>query len=110
MNRDSKFNSMQLPDIGAQTPSIVFQAPPAPHGAPMRVLINNIGPVVVLLAFDQGTLINTPAFANTYRLRIDESESFVLQPGQAIFAASIGLGGELSVAASVAIPTKWMES
>jgi len=102
----SQLNSFVVNPVGSQNPATLAKA----AKVPLRVALVNVGPVRILLAHDDGTLINAPAFANTYQLPPEKELVIVLIPGQGLYAAGIGEGGELSVAISEAIPTRWMES
>lgn len=102
----SQLNTISLPTVGAPNPGLAAKA----AQVPLRVLVRNSGPILVLLAHDQGTLQNTPVSANAFPLPPDKDYTFVLVPGQALYAAGFGAGGQIAVAISEAIPTKWMEA
>lgn len=96
----SQVNSLSIPIVGSQNPATLFKA----AGAPMRVVVRNTGPNLLFIAHDIGVLQAAPAFAGTYRLLAGLSETFVLAPGQGLFAACVGLAGQASIAASEALP------
>lgn len=102
----SQLNSVTVSQVGSTNPSTIAKA----AHTPLRVALVNIGPVTVLLAHDDGTLINTPVFANSYQLAPGREVVIVLIPKQGLYAAGAGVGGQISVAISEAIPTKWMEA
>lgn len=102
----SQLNSFVVNPVGSKNPATVAKA----ASVSLRVAMVNVGPILILLAHDDGTLINVPAFANTYQLPPGAELVVVLAPGQGIYAAGTGEGGQLSAAISEAIPTKWMES
>jgi hypothetical protein len=98
--QQSQLNSLVLPATGSQNPATLWKA----AGVPMRVVINNLGPNLVLLAHDSATLANAPVFANTYRLPVGRELTVILAPQQGIFGVAIGIGGAISIAVSEALP------
>jgi hypothetical protein len=104
--QSSQLNSLTISPVGSRNPATVAKA----ATVPLRVVVTNVGPVIILLAHEDGTLINAPAFASTYQLLPGKELTVVLVPRQGLFAAGIGAGGQLSAAISEAIPTKWMEA
>jgi hypothetical protein len=104
--QDSKLNTISVPVAGTQAPATITRA----TDVPFRVVVRNVGGNLVFLAHDSSTLTTAPVSANSYQLPPGESETFVLNAKQGIFAAAQGGGGQISVAISEAIPTKWMES
>lgn len=98
----SQLNSLVVPTAGSQTPATVYKA----ADVPLRVLVRNLGPNIVLLAHDVGTLSNAPVYANTFRLPPLISEVIVLAPKQGLYAVSVGVAGQISIAVSEALPAK----
>jgi len=97
----SVVNTMSVPSAGSGEPTLVFVA----GQIPMRVNVSNVGAVSVQLAHESSTLTNSPpTLGKTFILPIGREVVFVLAPGQAIVAVSQGAGGEISIAASEAIP------
>ena len=108
--KDSKLYTVAVPTITGGTPD---QAAPEVQPAilaqasntPLRALIRNVsfGGVAVQIAFEASTLIMEGG-AQTFELPSGTSESFVLAPGQKIFAASRGANAKVSCAVSDALP------
>jgi hypothetical protein len=102
--QNSQLNSLDVPEAGAQNPSTLFKA----AGNPIRIVITNTGPTLVLLAHDPGTLTNAPSYANTYRLPAGPGAGsqivLVLAPNQGVYAVGVGANGTVSIAASEALP------
>jgi hypothetical protein len=96
----SQLNSLDVPSTGSQNPATLFKA----AGIPIRISVTNLGPNLVLLSHDPGTLSNAPVYANTFRLPINQEVVIVLAPHQGLYAAAIGIGGAVSVAVSEALP------
>lgn len=96
----SSFATYTIPAIGAVTPTALAKA--SAH-IPMRVLVNNVGPVVVFVARETTDLTPQPS-TSTYRIFPGEQHAFVLAPQQTIYALGAGAGGRLSVATSEALP------
>jgi hypothetical protein len=69
---------------------------------PMRVVVRNTGPTVLRLGTDSAALAQ--ATTDCYFLPVGASDIFVIAPGQTIYVVSAGPGGQLSFAASEAIP------
>lgn len=98
--QNSQLNSLTVPAVGSQAPATLWKA----AGIPMRVVVENLGPNMILLAHEPSTLSNAPAYASTYRLKPDKQLVVVLAPQQGLYAVSIGTGGQASIAASEALP------
>lgn len=98
---DSTFNTLDLPVVGSQPvesgvspvttgpdvgPRTVAQA----NKVPLRVVVHNtsFGGADAILAFDAATLQVALPTANAFRLQAGKSETFVLAPGQRLFAVS----------------------
>jgi len=96
----SQLNSLVIPSVGVQNPATLWKA----AEVPVRVVIGNIGPNLILLAHDSGTLANSPVFANAFRLATTKELTIVLAPQQGLFAVGVGIGGEVSIAVSEALP------
>ena len=101
--KKSHMNTITVPAVGTTTPGIVATA----AGAPLRVLIRNVGPVLVFLAHETENLAN-PGGPSTgvYRLPAADSDTFVLAPHQSVYAVSAGVGGLLTIAGSEAYPVE----
>ena len=99
--KPSHMNTITVPPVGSTTPGIVATA----SGAPLRVLVRNVGPVLVFLAHETENLAN-PGGPSTgvYRLPAADVDIFVLAPGQSVYAVSAGIGGLLTIAGSEAFP------
>jgi hypothetical protein len=73
---------------------------------PLRIVVRNYGPSNAILSHDPGTLSNIPVFANAWILPISKEDTFVLAPGQGLYAVGVGVGVIISIASSEAIPIK----
>lgn len=98
--QNSQNNTLGLPAQGSQNPSTLARA----GAVPLRVVVRNVGPNLVLIAHDIGTLTATPAVAGTFRLGPTMEDVFILAPQEGLFATAIGAGGVVSVAISGAMP------
>jgi hypothetical protein len=98
--QNSQLNSLTLPPTGSQNPATLFKA----AGIPIRIVVLNTGPNLVFLSHDSGTLNAAPVFANTYRLPSGREVVIILAPKQGLFGVSVGVGGEVSIAVSEALP------
>jgi hypothetical protein len=71
---------------------------------PVRALVKNISGTNIFLAGASQDVGNPGgAGSASYALRPDESEVFVLAPGQVLYAGGNGIGGVVSVSESDAI-------
>lgn len=98
----SQLNSLTLPIQGSNNPSTLVKA----ATIPLRVVVRNFGPSNAILAHEANTLSNVPIFANAWILPVDQEDTFVLAPQQALYAVGVGAGVVVSIAYSEAIPIK----
>lgn len=73
---------------------------------PVRVIVENIGPLTVFLGYAHQDVISSDGLPSTacYRLLPNRERIFVLTPKQALLACSVGGLGLATVNASDAIP------
>jgi hypothetical protein len=77
----------------------------APDKTAVRVLVNNIGPVDVLIGLTTTAVAGTATGSQgNFRLQAGRDFVFVLAPRQTLYAVGIGNGGRLSYAVSEALP------
>jgi hypothetical protein len=100
MLEDSKLDTVAVPIIGANNPSILYRA----ADKVLRIVVRNVGGAPVLLAHESSAL-QVLGGGGTYLLPQGDSDVFVLMPKQSILAGAIGIAGQVSIAVSVAIPT-----
>lgn len=114
--RDSTFDSFQVPHLAQRvtdagiTPGQASKSP-APiviaqaNDVPLRVAAacTSVG-ADAQLSFDSANLQNFPAMAGTYRLQSGKDQTFVLAPGQRLYASSPSVGCAVSVHVSEAWP------
>jgi hypothetical protein len=93
--------TLAIPAVGIGEASRLIQAPPDKW---MRVLVRNTGGTVLLLATDNAALSSLSSLGATYQLPPGQSDAIVVSPGQSLFAAGNGGGGQASIAISMAIP------
>lgn len=88
-------------------PSRLIQA----SDVPMRVVVRNTGGTTLLIAHESNQVANTNSLGDVFQIPNGQEDVFVLAPKQSLFAASVGGGGQASIAASEAMPVKYfMES
>ena len=99
--QDTNFNTITVPSVGTTNPAIIMNA----GNVPLRLLVRNIGPVLLFLAGDTESLVS-PGGPSTgvYRLPTGTADVFVVAPKQSVYAVSAGVGGLVSVASSEALP------
>lgn len=104
----SRLATINVPIVGANNPALLTRAP---KGKVVRILVRNVGGVLVFLtheANDLATLANASSAA--YRLPPAHADVFVLMPEQSLFAAGQGAQAFVSIAISEAIPEQKFES
>ena len=104
----SRVLTINVPVIGTNNPATLLRAP---KDKPMRVLIRNVGGVLVFLTHDATDLATfSNASAAAYRLPAGYADVFVVMPEQGMYAAAQGVQGLISVALSEALPAYSQES
>lgn len=104
----SRVATINVPIIGTNNPATLLRAP---KGKPMRVMVRNVGGVLVFIAHDATDLATfSNASASSYRLPAGYADVFVLMPEQGIYAAAQGAQGLISIALSEALPSYFNES
>jgi hypothetical protein len=94
-----EFQTVTIQPIGSATPTTLVKA----AKIPLRVLVSNVGPVVIFIASAVGDLTPQPSTA-TYRIFPGEQHVFVAAPKQGIYAVGAAIGGLMSVSTSEALP------
>jgi len=97
--QNTNFETYTVQPIGSTAPTTLAKA--ATH--PLRILVNNVGPVVLFLSLTTTDLSPVPTTAS-YRVFPGEQHAFVLAPKQGLYAVGAAVGGLLSVSASEALP------
>jgi len=97
--QNTNFETLTVQPIGAPTPTTIVKS----AKAPIRVLVNNVGPVVIFVAATVTDLVPQPSTA-TFRLFPGQSQSFVAAPKQGLYCIGAAVGGLLSISTSEALP------
>lgn len=71
---------------------------------PVRVLVRNVGPVVVFFSDTTQSLVGTAVGNTTYQLAPGDADVFILAPAQNLMAVAAGPGGRVVVSQSEALP------
>lgn len=98
--KESRVGTYQLQAIGSRNTATLATA----ADVPLRVVVRNIGSVSMVIAHTSNALAKVGAATDVYLLPPDRDATFVLAPGQGLFAAGIGLNGRACIAVSEAIP------
>lgn len=98
----SNFGIIHVTPIPAQSVGPFYAAP---ADMPMRLLVRNLGGSAIYLAYDSAAVNGINITGAHYELPAGQSDVFVLQPQQMMFAVAAG-AGRLGYAASVALPVK----
>jgi len=73
--------------------------------------VRNTGGTMIVISHEVNSLTDISQMGGLFQLPAGASEVFVLAPMQSLIAASVGGGGQASIAVSEAFPTNtWMES
>lgn len=97
--KDSTYETLVVNALGNANSTTLAKA----ADVPLRVLVSNVGAVVIFLAKSASDVAPRPTTAS-FRLFPSQDKVFVLAPGQALYAIGVGLGGQLSVSTSEALP------
>lgn len=98
----STWRTISVPGVPAPSPSNLAMAM---DDRPMRVLVDNVGPVPLRIAGTATALAGSAAAATDHYVMLPGAHRvFVLAPKQRMFAVAIGAGGLASVHASDALP------
>jgi len=99
--QNTNFETFTVQPVGTSTPTTLAKG----ASKPLRVLCNNVGPVVIFVSLTTTDLMTTPAPSTaSYRIFPGEQHAFVLAAKQGLYAVGAGAGGLLSVASSEALP------
>lgn len=102
---DSGVNTLEVPIVGDNPATLTHAA-----NVPMRVVVRNIGGGDVLISYDAAVFkVQTPQ-AQTFKIPPGESEVFVLNIKQGLYAAGVGGPGSVCIAWSDAFPAFRLES
>jgi hypothetical protein len=98
---NSTFQTIYPPGSGVNVkPTVIARA----VDAPLRALVDNIGPVIVYLAYTIGDVAAAEGpTPTTYQLLAGESRVFILAPKQQIFCVGATAGATLCIATSDAV-------
>jgi hypothetical protein len=97
--QNTTFETFNVQPVGSNTPTTLAKA--ATH--PLRVLVNNVGPVTIFVSLNTTDLQPTPSM-QTYRVFPGQQHALVLAPKQGLHAVGVAAGGLMSVTASEALP------
>ena len=96
--QNTNFETFTIQPIGA-TPTTLIKA----ATKPMRLLVNNVGPVMIFVSATTTDLQPIPTTAS-YRIFPGEQHAFVVATKQGLYAVGAAISGLLSVSASEALP------
>ena len=102
----SHAKTVTIAAVGTNNPSVLARA----QKQPLRALVRNIGPSIAAIAFSPGALVGQQSILDSFQLPAGESEVFVLDQGDTLYAAGVGAGGTVSIHTSPALPIKFGES
>jgi hypothetical protein len=97
--QNTNFETYTVQPVGSAVPTTLVKA----ATRPMRLLVNNVGPVVIFVSATVTDLQPVPSTA-TYRVFPGEQHVFVIASKQGLYAVGAAVGGLLSVSASEALP------
>lgn len=97
--QNTNFETFTVQPVGTNNPTTLAKA--ATH--PLRILVNNVGAVVIFISLTTTDLSPIPSTAS-YRVFPGEQHAFVLAPKQGLYAVGVAIGGLMSVSSSEALP------
>ena len=98
--QESNCQTLTVQPLGSTTPTTIAKASAT---TPLRVLLSNVGPVMIFVSTSVTDLQPQPT-TSTYRVSPGQSPAFVLAPRQSLYAVGAAAGGLLSVTSSAALP------
>lgn len=96
----SRMDTFSVPVLGEGNAATITVA----ADVPVRVVVRNIGAVIVSLAHTSNELAKLGVSTGVYQMPPAAVDTFVLAPGQGLFVASGGAIGRICVAISEAWP------
>jgi hypothetical protein len=97
----SRTATLTIVGLPTENPSTVMRA----SRVPTRLLIRNIGPTTLRLAYVVTALTGSANDGTDhYQIPSGGEDVFILAPQQGFYAVSVGAGGQLSYASSDALP------
>jgi len=103
--QNTNFETYTVQPIGSNNPTTLATA----AKIPLRILVNNVGPVVIFVSLTTSDLTPRPSTA-AYRIFPGQQHAFVLAGKQGLYAVGAALGGLMSVTASEALPSELVRS
>ncbi len=97
--QNTRFETVTVQPVGSSTPTTLVKS----AKVPLRLLVNNVGAVVIFVAATVTDLSPLPSTA-TYRIFPGQQHSLIAAPGQGIYAIGAAAGGLVSVTTSEALP------
>jgi hypothetical protein len=96
--------NINFPNTSQNIASLLVQA----GKTPLRALVRNISAQAaeIVLAYDDATTVQDPPISNgnSYTLSAGQADTFMLAPGQKLYAGSTSAGARVCVAISEALP------
>lgn len=96
----TSFETVTVQPVGSNTPTTLAKCP---AHIPLRVLVSNVGPVLIFVSTSVNDLQPKPTTA-TFRIFPGDDKVFVLAPKQSLYAVGAAAGGLMSVSNSEALP------
>jgi hypothetical protein len=97
--KDSDYKTLNVNQIGSKDATTLVSA----ALVPLRVLVTNVGPVMIFVSKASNDVAPTPTTAS-YRVFPGDDKVFVIAAKQSLYAIGAGLGGLMSVTHSEALP------
>ena len=94
----TNFQTVVINPLGAESPTVIAKA----NKYPLRVLVHNVGPVVLFISDNVTDLV--PLTLSAYRVFPDGETAFVVEQFQSLYCLSAAVGGLLSFSSSEALP------
>jgi hypothetical protein len=99
--------TLDAPALPTEAPVVIARA----NQSYKRVLVRNVGPVVLLIATTPDPLASqTPS--DVFELPVNTEDVIPISPSQTLYAGGVGGGGRVTVSVSPGIPlsSEWMRS
>lgn len=100
----SKTQTLSVPDIASLSASISPATLARASTTPMRLLAKNVGGNTLFVGMSAQAVSDQTSTVDAWTLVPGESQVYVLEVGDQMYAAAVGAGGAISIHLSPAFP------
>lgn len=97
----TRFATVSVPGLPTNSPAPIVRAP---ADAPARVLVKNVGAVLIFISDDPQSLLGGSGPSAAFLMAPGDDDVIVLAPLQTLYGVGVAGGGLLSISLSDAVP------